>query len=538
MGLFNLLLYVLGGWLWGKGDTGCGAPAMAEDTGDWVKSRVAIVMPIYHEATERVYAGVMQTWESVKRQGLDRHCDFFLLCDSTEPAYREREEEMYRKLLPGFDCNRSGAGRLFLLRRADRRNFKAGNIMNFLDKHGDGYDFMLVLDADSVMLGGSIQELILTLQEHPRVGILQTLMIPIRSVTPFARAMQYSTARCLPLYAKGMLWFYDRDSVYWGHNALIRVAPFRQHCRLPTLPGKPPLGGTIMSQDIVEAAFIGRAGWEVGWVVDGGGSFDELPPNILAYGRRDRRWCQGNFQHYRFILAPGIRFGHRLYFANGIFAYLASPLLLLLILLGLVQGCLGAAPAPDPWLCWASMGLFWFQMLTPRLLGLIGFSRRRAPSPCSASPKLSRRAFIEAISTVADLVLNLLIGPVIFYLHTRFIVEILSGRHVVWKNQSRNPRERVSWATAARVFWLPSVLGLLGAAAAWRVSFPLTLLILPVPVSWLLSIPLAVLTSDPTIGSWLTRMGLFPDALTTQELEHLGPLARDSHVGRPLRLES
>ena len=191
------------------------------------------------------------------------------------------------------------------MRRTNRTNFKAGNIMNFLDQHGDGYDFMLVLDADSVMLGKSIERLIRTLQERPRMGILQTLMIPIRSATPFARAMQYSTARCLPLYAKGMLWFYDRDSVYWGHNALIRVAPFREHCRLPTLPGQPPLGGTIMSQDIVEAAFLGRAGWEVGWIVEGGGSFDELPANILTYGQRDRRWCQGNFQHYRFILAPG-----------------------------------------------------------------------------------------------------------------------------------------------------------------------------------------------------------------------------------------
>jgi membrane glycosyltransferase len=259
-------------------------------------------------------------------------------------------------------------------------------------------------------------------------------------------------------------------------------------------------------------------------MIDGGGSFDELPPNILAYGRRDRRWCQGNFQHYRFILASGIRFGHRLYFANGIFAYLASPLLLLLIVLGLVQAALAAVPAPDPWLCWASMGLFWFQMLTPRLLGLIRLSRCRGPRWPSASPKLVRRVFREGMSTLAELALNLLIGPVIFYLHTRFIVEILSGGHVVWRNQSRNPRERVSWATAAGVFWLPSVLGLLGAAAACRVSFPLALLILPVPVSWLLSIPLAVLSSEPAIGSWLTRMGLFPDALTAEELEQLGPL--------------
>ncbi len=346
-GTFNLFLYLVGhfhGIDMASGASGltlADPPQSLDRQTSAIRTRTALVMPIYHEDTDRVAAGIRQTWRSCKTCGLDQHCAWYLLCDSTAPEICRQEERIVQELLPEFGFNQGSVGRLFLVRRADRKNFKAGNIMNFLDKHGDGYDFMLVLDADSMMLGKSIERLILTLQERPRMGILQTLMIPIRSATPFARAMQYSTARCLPLYAKGMLWFYDRDSVYWGHNALVRVAPFREHCRLPTLPGKPPLGGTIMSQDIVEAAFLGRAGWEVGWIVDGGGSFDELPANILTYGQRDRRWCQGNFQHYRFILAPRLRFGHRVYFANGIFAYLGGPLLLGLIGLGLVQAWRG-----------------------------------------------------------------------------------------------------------------------------------------------------------------------------------------------------
>ena len=543
-GTFNLLLYLVGFsqdlGLGGGGSvpTLKGLNVSGEPRTARVRTRTAIVMPIYHEDTERVAAGIRQTWRSCKTCGLDQHCDWYLLCDSTNAEICRQEEQIMQELLPEFEFNRGPMGRLFLVRRADRKNFKAGNIMSFLDHHGDGYDFMLVLDADSVMLGQSIERLILTLQEHPRIGILQTLMIPIRSATPFARAMQYSTARCLPLYAKGMLWFYDRDSVYWGHNALIRIAPFREHCRLPTLPGKAPLGGTIMSQDIVEAAFLGRAGWEVGWLVDGGGSFDELPANILTYGQRDRRWCQGNFQHYRFILAPGIRFGHRFYFANGIFSYLASPLLLLLILLGLTQACLGATPTPDPWLLWASMGLFWFQMLTPRVLSLIHFAGHCKPSAVKELPQSVRWLSREAASILAELVLNLLMGPLLFYLHTRFVAEILSGGHVVWRNQSRNPGERVSWASAGRVFWLPSLLGLLGLVAADHMGFPLALFILPVAVSWSLSIPLAVLTSDPALGSWLLKAGLFPDALTAEEQEHLGPLANDPPAKVTISLES
>jgi membrane glycosyltransferase len=214
MGLFNLLLYLAGGWLWHRG-RGRGGPQASEASGQApVANRVAMVMPIYHEDTERVYEGLKLTWESAKRVGLDRQCDFFLLCDSTEPAYREREEAVYRKLLTAFNGGGACAGRLFLLRRAERTNFKAGNIMNFLDRRGDDYEFMLVLDADSVMLGETILRLIRRMESEPRLAILQSLMIPIRSITPFARAMQYSIARCLPFYARGMLWFWGPDSVY------------------------------------------------------------------------------------------------------------------------------------------------------------------------------------------------------------------------------------------------------------------------------------------------------------------------------------
>ena len=60
--------------------------------------------------------------------------------------------------------------------------------------------------------------------------------------------------------------------------------------------------------------------------------------NILTYGKRDRRWCQGNFQHFWLIFGDGVRFGHRLYFANGILAYTSGPLLRLPMTLGLAQG--------------------------------------------------------------------------------------------------------------------------------------------------------------------------------------------------------
>ncbi len=217
-GTFNLFLYLVG-YSPRSETVSCGSginverlPGAGPACLERIHTCTAIVMPIYHEDTTRVAAGIRQTWRSCKKCGLDQRCDWYLLCDSTSPEICRQEERIVEELLPEFGFNLGPAGRLFLVRRADRRDFKAGNIMNFLDQHGDAYDFMLVLDADSVMLGKSIERLIVTLREHPRIGILQSLMIPIRSATPFARAMQYSSARCLPLYAKGMLWFSGEQS--------------------------------------------------------------------------------------------------------------------------------------------------------------------------------------------------------------------------------------------------------------------------------------------------------------------------------------
>jgi len=552
-GLFNLLLYVFGFFLLRAADKGVcpSAPSAsleqfcalgethptstalgAESRLLWANpnaiiTRTALVMPIYHENTERVYLGVRQTWLSAKNSGLDQHCDFYLLCDSTDPEVCEAEEVAYQRLLLNFDETRGRAGRIFLVRRAERKNFKAGNIAHFLEHHGTAYDFMLVLDADSVMLGGTIKRLIQRMQCNPNLAVLQTVINPIRSLTPFARAMQFSIARCIPLYACGMDWFWGRDSVYWGHNALIRIEPFMAYGNLPIMPGKPPLGGPIMSQDIVEAALLGRAGWAVEWDVLCGGSFDEIPANILTYARRDRRWCQGNFQHFWLIFGDRMRFAHRLYFANGIMAYLSGPLLLILLALGFVQGLRGRLYQYESVMFWSFMVLFLLMLTLPRILGLARvFSHPQQRAQTAIDAILARSK--EIVSMILELVLSILISPALFYLHARFVLEILTGGTVQWKGQSRNPLERVSWSTAARTFWPATVLGVLWLALAVTLTPSFLVYLLPIMTGWILSIPLAVATSEPDLVTRLVSSGLFEERLSLDEIKELDALIQSN----------
>ena len=113
-------------------------------------------------------------------------------------------------------------------------------------------------------------------------------------------------------YTMGSAWWQGDCGPYWGHNAIVRLAPFIEHCELPMLPATPPLGGHVLSHDQVEAVLMRRAGYEVRVLPDEGGSWEENPPTLLEFIRRDLRWCQGNMQYWRFLALPGLQAGQPL----------------------------------------------------------------------------------------------------------------------------------------------------------------------------------------------------------------------------------
>jgi membrane glycosyltransferase len=498
-GSFNFWLYVLG---FSLSRSHCDPPGLEKIQ---ISSRTAVVMPLYNEDMDRVWSGVRQTWLSMKAAGLELHCDFYLLCDSTEESKRMEEDQCYERLLRDFDHNYGEVGRLFLIRRAERTNYKAGNIANFLEHHGAAYDYMLVLDADSVMLGGKVKRLIQLMQCRKHVAVLQSMIIPIGASTPFARVMQFTNARSLPLFGCGLYWFLGRDSVYWGHNAIIRIEPFCEHCNLPIMPGDPPRGGHIMSQDIVEAALLGREGWAVEWDIDPAGSFDELPANLITYGQRDRRWCQGNFQHFWLIFGDRMRWGHRFYFALGIMAYASSPLLLLLLSVGSIQGMRGRPYEINPFMLGTFLAFFLGMFLIPRLLA--AFRRLRLGGTI---PR-------EGISTVVEIGCTMLMSPSLLYLHSTFVIDILCGRRVAWKQQPRDPNLMLEWTVAARLLWIPTIIGAAWLAISAKFSPAFLIFLCPVLFGWVLAIPVAVLSSSPAIGRFLSQANLLENCLSTKE---------------------
>ena len=304
---------------------------------------VAVVMPICNEEVRRVIEGFRTAYESVVATQQLPECDFFLLSDSSNPNNWVEEESAWLALTQQLRAH----GRIFYRKRRVGINKKAGNIADFCRRWGKSYRYMVVLDADSIVTGEAIVKLVRLMERNRRVCLLQGVPLLVNGETILARLQQFASRLYGPIFSAGLNFWQLSEANYWGHNAIIRLAPFIRHCSLPELPGDGPFGGRILSLDYVEAALLRRAGWQVWLATDLEGNYEECPGNVIDFAKRDRRWLQGNLQHAKLIVARGFHFINRVHFSLGILSYLASPLwLAFLVLSALIAWRSVGEPAP------------------------------------------------------------------------------------------------------------------------------------------------------------------------------------------------
>lgn len=460
-----------------------------------LQGRTALVMPVHNEEPERVMQGLEATCRSLHATGHIGAFDAFLLSDTTNPIIAAAEEEAFAELKHRL----AGVIRLDYRRRPFNTGRKAGNIADFCAHQGQRYDYMVVLDADSIMRGDTLTTLVRTMDANPRSGLLQTVPMPVRQRTLFGRFFQFAAALYSPMLGASISFWSGNAANYWGHNAIIRVRPFARHCRLPLLPGGPPLGGEILSHDFVEAALMKRAGWDVWLLPLLGGSYEELPGNLLDYAKRDRRWTQGNLQHLRLLRSPGLHAMNRLHFIQGAMSYTTSLLWLLLLLATTVAAGAsamqwwsgaGADAAPvvagltPAGLAQALLAVTLFLLLVPRLLGTL-LALARQPASFGGRVRLAGSGLLEALFSI-------LVAPLMMLFHSRFILSVLAGRNTRWDAQQREGRP-VPWSDAFARTGIMALLSLL-----WAVVL---ILVAPSMLGWFAPV-LPGLIAAP----WLVRM--------------------------------
>jgi len=495
--------------------------------------RTALVMPVYNEEPSRVLAGIEAIWRSLGKQADKGAFDFFILSDTRKPEIAELEEKGWSYLVSRLDA----AGRIFYRRRPKNTHRKAGNIEDFVRNWGGAYDYMLVLDADSIMTGHAIVTLAKLMDVHPDAGIMQSLPTPAGRDSLFARLVQFAARLNGLMLSSGLAFWQLGEANYWGHNAIIRLRAFAEHCALPILPGKPPLGGEILSHDFVEAAFMRRAGFKVWMVPDLEGSYEEVPSNIIDYAARDRRWAQGNLQHFGVMPMRGLHWLSRIHMLTGILAYATSPIWLLVLVLSSVVTCLEAIQGhqyfePGAYTLFPAwpesrdgeiaslLGVTILVLLLPKVLGFtLALSNRVTRKAFGGAPRL-------ALSMLIEQVFSMLLAPSMMIYHSMFVISTLAGIPVVWNAQERGDRGITFTESFLRHKW-HVVLGLVWGAIILTFAPSFIYWMLPVLIGLLLSAPLAVWTSRAGAGRRLRAWGLLltPEESNTPEelasLEHL-----------------
>jgi len=474
--------------------------------------RTAVVMPVCDEPVDRVFAGLRATRASLARAGAVRDFDFFVLSDSVDPDVCADEEIAWARWR---EEAREGGG-IFYRRRRIRQKRKSGNVADFCRRFGRRYRYMVVLDADSVMSGDTLVRLVRRMEAHPHVGIIQTAPRIVRSRSLLARVQQFASRLYGPMFAAGMHYWQLGDSPYWGHNAIVRVEPFMEHCALPRLSGRPPFGGDILSHDFVEAALLGRAGWSIWLAFDLAGSYEEAPGSLLEEMKRDQRWCQGNLQHLRLLFTEGVSSAHRALFLNGVFSYVSAVLWLVFLAASTTEAVIWAIRGPDyfaagpslfpTWPIWRperAAGLLaavFTVLLLPKLLAF-GLALLRGDSKgFGGAWSLLRSVLLEAITSA-------LFAPIRMAFYCRFVLRNLLGRAVSWRGGADDLGE-TTWRRAWRHHGLDTTVASLWAFCVYWLHPSAFWWLAPVAGALVLSVPLSVWYSRPSLGERARSMGL------------------------------
>ena len=459
----------------------------------------AILLCIRNESPARLIRNLQAMLDGLVNDHLGSFFHVYVLSDTNEATIAEEETASFEELRSKWNEQIQITYR----RREDNAGFKAGNIADFCQRWGKDHDFALVLDADSFMASRAITRLVRMMQANPRLGILQGLVIGLPSTSAFTRLFQYGMRLGMRSYTMGSAWWQADCGPYWGHNALIRLKPFIEFCDLPVLKNRSGVPYPILSHDLIEAILMRRAGYEVRIYPQEDLSWEENPPTLTEYIRRDLRWCEGNLQYRNLLTLPNLRPVNRYQLILAIAMFFGSPAWIFLILFCTIAIGLSITPATLVNSNYFSSLLMvtlvmWY---LPKITGAIDVLLRTSKS------KLFGGRIRFFINLILEMIFSLLMTPITWFNHTIFILSLVFGKKGGWSAQTRDDHS-ISVAHAAQQFWPHTILGL--------ALFSLLYLTHPETIPYamlffgglLFSIPLVVITSQPWLGRIMIRYRL------------------------------
>ncbi len=465
------------------------------------RATTALVVCIRNEDMATVTPPLARLLDGLEAAGAGSCFRLWLLSDTVEAGAAATEEAAVAELTA------ARAGRLPSIhyrRRTRNTGFKAGNVMDWLDHHAGDAEFFITLDADSVMTPGAVLRLVAVMEAEPRLAIVQQLIVGRPASAAFPRLFQFGMRAGMRAWATGQAWWQLDAGPYWGHNAIIRAEPFRQHARLEPLPD----GRAILSHDMVESVRLQAAGWHVRCLPVEEGSLEANPPAMPEFLRRDERWGAGNMQYWQLLRLPNFTAMGRLQLLQAILLFLGAPLYAAILLLSAVNVAAGGGEGTPMGALAVAVLAHWLCYFAPKLSGYAQvLAQGRAAARYGGRAAFARGA-------AAEIAFISLFEPLSTLNKAMFLATLPFGRRTGWTPQNRADRG-IAWRDAARLLWPHSAIGVGLTALFASVSLPALLLALPFTLGMVLAIPLCVWSADPAVSAWLRQRGI---AATPEEL--------------------
>ena len=314
----------------------------------------------------------------------------------------------------------------------------------------------------------------------------------------FAQVFEFGHRLGMVCRAVGAVWWQGDRCQYWGHNAIIRLAPFTEFCRLQSLPGKGPFSGHIICHDQIEASLLERAGYEIRGSPVESGSYEGVPPTLLEFMDRDYRWFHGNLKNLRLLNLPKLPWMSRFHLAVVAQRYLGWVAAVIFVLLAAAKAATWPHGAAFP--AHAALALYLTVIvvfLTPRLCSLVD-TLLSGPAPYGGNRAVIFGGFTE-------LCFSLILLPISMFATTWFLVWLLLGWGMRWEAPQRSSYS-LRWRSALARLWPHALF-----AAALIVFLVLAA---PGALPWftpflfglLAAVPFALLASSPTVTDRTRRM--------------------------------
>uniref|UniRef100_A0A0G4I5P7 Glucans biosynthesis glucosyltransferase H n=1 Tax=Chromera velia CCMP2878 TaxID=1169474 RepID=A0A0G4I5P7_9ALVE len=520
-------------------------PAIPECPTSEAPVRTAVVMLTYNEDPSFVMSRLAAVYEEMRSHPDAGSFGFFLLSDTRDEETADQEAELVEAfnsmeraqtglahsnpLSTAAESNSSpscgGAGDLekgevekdgehhlpawaqttahpsgpvIYRRRKLNTNAKVGNLRDFMERWGNDYEAMFVLDSDSLVSADLVMSAARRMALAPEVGIIQATVLPVRAESFFSRALQFLSWNTGRAMAAGAAFFSGDRALFIGHNAAIRITALRDYCELPTLPGKHALSGPIASHDFVESVLMANAGYAVHLMPVDSGSYEELPPSLVDWAKRDFRWCRGNFQHLLLAFRlPGskISFGGRAQLLGSFLAYALAVLWAMLIVIGILYiwlngGSSRIVSSPTQWedemfspenLRRAALWMTALFLFVPHTYGTVESLLEPVVEACAGPRNVLKKAcggfghpLAQLVNTAESVLHAALYSSPLMAFHTTFLFLLVVGRKkFTWNTQNRE-LTRIPFLEALSAQWPLVILGGLVCTAIFCAVHPTT----------------------------------------------------------------